>query len=322
MKRLISIVIPAYNEWNWIKQIYSDILKTINQIQNYNFEIIFVNDWSKDNTWEEINELHSIDKNVIWINFARNFWKEIALSAGLEYASWNAVITLDCDWQHPVEKIPLFIEEWENWIDIVYNKRPEIEKVNFLKKLSSKLFYKIFNTISNFKMESWTTDYRLLDRKVVDMFLKLKEKNRTYRWLVDWLWFNKKALIFNALPNKIWREPSYSFVKLVKLAIDSITSFSVFPLKLVWFFWVIVTFLWFFWLFLSILDKINILNIWFSNLFIIVIINTILMWIILISLWFISLYIATIHKEVLNRPLYIVKEVLKNEKVVINNTLL
>jgi polyisoprenyl-phosphate glycosyltransferase len=108
------------------------------------------------------------------------------------------VITLDGDGQHPVEKIPLFLQEWESGYEIVYNKRPKIEGASIIKKATSKLFYSIFNALSEFKLEESTTDYRLLDRKVVDSFLRFREKNRSYRGLTDWLGYKKKALVFNA----------------------------------------------------------------------------------------------------------------------------
>ena len=187
-KKLISIVIPAYREEKNIPLFYEELKEVLTSIkEKYDYEIIFVNDWSTDNSWEEIEKIAIKHKKVKGINLSRNFGKEIALSAWVEAVSWDAVITIDWDWQHPVKKIPDFIREWEKWYDVVYNKRPNTDWATFFKKLSSKIFYKIFNTMSDFKLESWTTDYRLLDRKVVNYFVKFWEKNRLYRWLTDWM---------------------------------------------------------------------------------------------------------------------------------------
>jgi len=314
-KKLISIVIPAYREEKNIPLIYiklKEILWTIKE--KYDYEIIFVNDWSPDDTWEEIEKIALKDKKVKGINLSRNFGKEIALSAWVEAASWEAVITLDWDWQHPVEKIPDFIKEWEKWYDVVYNKRPNTDWASFFKKLSSKIFYKIFNMMSDFKLESWTTDYRLLDRKVVNYFVQFWEKNRLYRWLTDWMWFNKKALIFDAKKRLDWWKWTYSYQWLYKLAVDSLTSFSLFPLKLVWYLWSFITFLSIIVMLIIITDKLLNNTFGFSNLSIIVVMNTFLMWIVLISLGFIAHYIGKIHEEVLWRPMYIVRDKINFKK--------
>ena len=314
-KKLISIVIPAYREEKNIPLIYvelKDVLKTIED--TYNYEIIFVNDWSPDTTWEEIVKLWEKDKNVKGINLSRNFWKEIAISAWIENAAWSAVITLDWDGQHPVEKIPKFIKNWEKWYQIVYNQRPNTQWASFFKKLSSKLFYKIFNAISEFKLEPWTTDYRLLDRKVVNYYIKFEEKNRLYRGLTDWLGFKKKALIFDAKERLDWWEWSYSYGSLFTLAINSLTSFSLFPLKLVGYLWSIITFLSTMLFFIIIFDKLLFNIFQFSNIAIVVVFNTVLMWIVMISLWLIALYIGKIHEEVLGRPMYIIWDTINFKK--------
>ena len=305
--QLISLVIPAYREEKNISLLYKEIQEVLVSIKKYSFEIIFIDDGSSDNTWQEIEKICKKDKNVKWIHLSRNFGKEIALTAGIEHASGNAVITLDGDGQHPVEKIPLFIWEWEKWYEIVYNRRPKTKGASFLKKLSSKVFYSIFNTISEFKLEEWTTDYRLLDRKVVDYFLKFNEKNRLYRGLTDWLGFTKKALVFNAKKRLDNGTSSYSYKNLFNLAINSMTSFSIFPLKLVGYLGTLITTLATLLLFYVLFDKLT-FNLWdFSNIVVIVILNTILMGVVLMSLWLIALYIAKIHEEVLGRPMYIIK---------------
>lgn len=305
-RQLISFVIPAYNESELLPSTVKSIIENIPE--SYDYEIVIVNDWSKDHTWKVIQKLGEENKKIRWVNFSRNFWKEIALSAWLDYADWDAVITIDADGQHPVEKIPLFLKTWKQGYDIVYNRRPEIAGATRLKKITSSWFYKIFNSISDFKLEPSTTDYRLLDKRVVQVFRKFKERNRIFRWLVDLIGFRKKVLIFDALPNPEGRAPSYNYLKLSKLALNSITSFSLFPLKLVWIVWTLITLASFIGFFVMLIDRLNHGPIWSTPLAFVVILNTFLMGIVLMSLWMIALYIANIHDEVQWRPLYFVSE--------------
>ena len=308
-KRQISLVIPAYKEEKNISLLYNEIQKVLWKIKKYDFEIIFINDGSPDNTWVEIEKLCIEDRRVKWINLSRNFWKEISLTAGIEHALWDAVITLDGDGQHPVEKIPDFITEWKKGYQIVYNKRPKIDWASAIKKLSSKVFYKIFNFVSEFSFEDGTTDYRLLDRVVVDYFLKFSERNRLYRGIIDWLWFEKKALTFDAKRRLDDGQSSYSYKQLWNLAVNSLTSFSIFPLKLVGYLWVIMTLFSSLLFLFVIIDKFTFDTFAFSYIAALMLINMSLIGIVLMALGLIALYIARIHEEVQGRPMYIVKEI-------------
>lgn len=308
-KKLISIVLPSYREEKNVSLIYNELVNVLSSIkEEYDYELIYINDWSPDNTWIEIYKLCQLDDKVKWINLSRNFWKEIAISAWIELSKWDCVITLDSDWQHPVDKIPEFLKYWLEWYDIVYNQRPDTKWASFLKKFSSKIFYTIFNLISDFKLEPGTTDYRLLDRKVVDYYIMFQEKNRLYRWLTDWLWFNKKSLVFDAQKRLDDWISSYSYKKLFELAVNSLTSFSMFPLKIVGYLGFFITFISSFLLIFVLWDKILLNFFKFSNIAIVIILNTILIWIVLMSLWLIALYIWKIHEEVLWRPMFIIKD--------------
>jgi polyisoprenyl-phosphate glycosyltransferase len=181
MSQLLSIVIPAYREEKNISFIYNELVAVFNELPQYDFEIVYVNDGSPDGTWKEIEKLCESDTRVKGINLSRNFGKELALTAGLEYASGDAIITIDADGQHPVEKIPAFIEKWEEGYEVVYNKRPETRGATWFKRFTSKWFYKLFNLISEFKLEPGTTDYRLITRDVANAYLQFREKNRMYR---------------------------------------------------------------------------------------------------------------------------------------------
>jgi len=307
-KQLISLVIPAYKEEKNISLLYRELEITLWEIKEYDFEIIFVNDGSPDATWFEIEKLCIKDERVRGINLSRNFWKEISLTAGIEHALWEAVITLDWDGQHPVEQIPNFLTQWESGYQIVYNKRPKTQGATLIKKLSSKVFYKVFNSISEFSFEDRTTDYRLLDRKVVDYFLKFSERNRLYRGIIDWLGFEKKALVFDAKRRLDNGQSSYSYKQLWNLAINSLTSFSIFPLKLVGYLGFFMTFVASLLFLFVIIDKFTIDKFSFSNIAALLLINMALVGIVLMALGLIALYIARIHEEVQGRPMYIIKE--------------
>lgn len=307
-KQLISLVIPAYKEEKNIPLLYSEIQAVLATIKKYNFEIIFINDGSPDSTWFEIEKLCNSNETVKWINLSRNFGKEVSLTAGIEYATGAAVITLDGDGQHPVEQIPNFISQWESGFQIVYNVRPKTLWASMIKKLSSKLFYKVFNAISEFSFEDRTTDYRLLDRVVVDYFLKFSERNRLYRGIIDWLGFEKKALVFDAKRRLDDWSSSYSYRQLWNLAVNSLTSFSIFPLKLVGYFGLIMTLMSSLLFAFVIIDKFTIDAFSFSYVAALMLINMSLIGIVLMALGLIALYIARIHEEVQWRPMYIVKD--------------
>lgn len=165
--------------------------------------------------------------------------------------------------------------KWEEGYDIVYNKRPEARGVSWWKKMTSRFFYRLFNAISEFKLEPGTTDYRLLTREVVDAYLRFSEKNRMYRGLVDWLGFSRYALVFDA-KERIHGEARYSYRMLFRLALHSLTSFSFFPLKLVGYMGFLIVFFGGITLFFQFIDKMGLTNFGFSNIGIVIVINTIM----------------------------------------------
>jgi len=307
-KKKISFVLPVYNEEKNIPQVYADLMKILKILtKKYEYEIILINDGSTDTSWKVIAHLCQKNQHVRWINLSRNFGKELALSAWIDEADGTCVITMDSDWQHPVEKIEEYLHHWENGYQIVYNTRPENTGASKIKKISSKLFYRIFNSISEFKLEPGTTDFRLLDRVVVDVYKKCGEKNRMYRGLIDWLGFERKSVVFSSEKRLNW-EANYNYRRLMKLAVNNLTSFSFFPLKFVWFIGVFITGSSGILLTFQILDKLWITHFGFSNLGIVIVINTMMMGVVMISIGLLGLYIANINEEAIHRPIYIVKE--------------
>jgi polyisoprenyl-phosphate glycosyltransferase len=184
----ISFVIPAYNEERNIDVIYEK-LRSIESFEKYESEFVFVNDGSKDNTMQKLNLLADKDKTVKVIHFSRNFGHQAALSAGMAYATGDAVITLDCDMQDPPELIDIMIEEWCKGYEIVYARRKNYRNDNFLKKILSKIYYKILDRLTSSNIPQNVGDFRLVDKKVNQVLNSMHEHSRYLRGMVAWTGF-------------------------------------------------------------------------------------------------------------------------------------
>ncbi len=229
MKR-VNIVVPCYNEEQNLEHFYSEIKKEISKVENYQFNIIFINDGSRDNTLKVIKKLAK-NEDVSFLDFSRNFGKEAATSAGINNSSEaDAVLMIDADLQHPVEKIKEFVDKWEAGAEVVVGVRLKNENASFFKKLGSKIFYKIMNAIGETEITPNATDFRLIDKKVVSEFAKLSEHNRITRGLIDWMGFKRSYVEFKA-NSRFAGNASYSFGKLIKLALTSFVTHSLLPLK-------------------------------------------------------------------------------------------
>lgn len=304
MQKLISIIIPIYNEEANILLLYNKINKSLkNNLANY--EIIFVNDGSQDKSQAIIEKLAQKDKHLKFIEFSRNFGKEIALTAGLNLCYGNAAIMLDADLQHPIELIPKFLSKWEYGSKIVIGVRNKNKSDKISKKIGSWMFYKIMSRISDTKIIPNSTDFRLLDRQVINEFNKLSEKNRIMRGLIDWLGFKRDYIYFDASPRNNGK-PGYNFWKLIKLAFSSFVSLSLFPLKIAGYLGIFIMLgSGLFGIYMFITNYVlKIQN--FSGPAILAIINLFLIGIVLSCLGLIALYIANIQTEVINRPMYII----------------
>ncbi len=304
-KKLISIIVPVYNEEKNIPLFYEKIQAVLNSL-NYECELVFINDGSRDKSLIELEKISREDGRVRVIDFSRNFGKEVAVTAGINQCAGNACLILDADLQHPIEKISEFIEKWENGAEVVVGIRKKNKGEGLVKKIGSYFFYKMINRISDMEIITRATDFRLLDRIVIDEFNKLTEKNRMTRALIDWLGFRREYIYFEA-NERIYGAPSYSFLKLMRLAFNSMVSFSFFPLKLAGYLGIIITvFSALLGIFMFITNYItHSLN--FSGSAILAVIILFLIGIVLICLGFIALYIANIHTEVSGRPMYIVR---------------
>lgn len=303
----ISIVIPIYCEQKNIPSLYRRLEQVTKSITNYEWEYVFVNDGSPDDSISALKNLAATDSRVKVLDLSRNFGKEVALTAGVHSVYSDAAICMDADLQHPPELIPELIAEWQKGAEVVATVRVSSDKQPLLRKIGSHGYYWVMNKISGLDMVSQTTDFRLLDKKVIDAFRRVTERERMFRGIIDWMGFKKTYVEFHAGAREEGT-PGYSYKKLWALAISSITSFSLWPLRLTGYLGVLIT------TFSSLLLLIMLGNYLlasraiFTPLAIVVVANTLLIGIVLMAIGLVALYIGTIHTEVVNRPLYIVRE--------------
>ncbi len=306
MGKKISVVIPVYNEEKNIPLISREVTNVFASLP-YDYEIIFVNDGSRDNSLLEILRLGEENPKIRGLDFSRNFGKEPALSAGCHRAFGDAVITMDADLQHPTSLIPELIQHWEAGSEVVYTVRKKNEGASLTKRVTSRMYYWLFNKITSVTTEPRSTDFRLLDKKVVEVFRKFPERERMFRGMIDWMGYKRSRVEFVARERQ-HGHAGYSYAKLFGLAINSFTSFSLLPLKIAGYLGVIITTC--SGILLTVMFAAQFFKGWlvFTPLSILATINIFLVGIVLISLGFVALYIARIHSEVINRPLYIVRE--------------
>ncbi len=307
MAKLISIVVAVFNEGNHIKPLYEEICDSFSSLKAYDFELIFVNDGSSDNTHDEIAELAYKDKRVKLIDLSRNFGNQIASSAGLEFAKGVAVITLDGDLQHPPRLVPEFISKWEDGYEIIIGERIENKDIPAFRKIATRCYFWLLKRISDINLKSDVSDFRLLDRKVVDVLKKFGERNRFLRGLIHWVGFNKAYVPFR-VDSREQGVTKFSLIKLIRLGMQGITGFSLLPLRLAGYLGLIITGI----------SLILLIYMGFTVLFVnpamyrpvafFAVLNSLLCGFILACLGLMALYIGNTYSEVLRRPLYIIRE--------------
>ena len=227
----ITILVPAYNEEESLPFLYERVSKIMNEVKDYEFELLFVNDGSKDNTLNEIKKLREQDKRVCYVDFSRNFGKEIGMIAGLDYATGDCVIFMDADLQDPPELIPELVKYWEEGYDDVYAKRKSRKGETWLKKFTSTMYYKTLQKFTKIPIQKDTGDFRLLDKRCVQAMCKLRETGRCSKSIFSWIGYNKKAIYFDR-DKRIAGVTKWNYKKLIDLAIDGITSFTTSPLRI------------------------------------------------------------------------------------------
>lgn len=231
MKKLVSYVFPIYNESGNIDLLYETIGQLLESNRKYSYELIFINDGSKDDSLEKLVSLQKHDKRITVINFSRNFGHQIAVTAGLDFANGDAVIVMDSDMQDPPKVSFELIEKWEEGYEVVYAQR-RTRKDTFFKKLTADLYYKTLQKLADIDIPRNTGDFRLMDRKVVNEIKKFKEHNRFLRGMVCYVGFKQVALPFDR-DERHAGKTGYPLRKMLKFAADGIFSFSTAPLKLI-----------------------------------------------------------------------------------------
>lgn len=306
----ISVVIPMYYEEEVVDICYKRVVNNLKKLSDkYNYEIIFINDGSKDSTLEILKKIASNDDNVKIISFSRNFGHQAAVTAGIRNVTGDAVIIMDADLQDSPELFDGMIEKWEEGYEVVYGKRKTREGESIFKLLTARMFYNTLNKLSEIEIPKDTGDFRLVDRKVIDVIATLPEHNKFLRGLFSWVGFNQYAYEYNRV-NRVAGKTKYPFKKMFKLATDGILSFSAKPLKIVGaigIFSVIVSIIILIYSIVSYMFKLNSLTPGWTS---IMCTMTFIGGIILISLWMIGEYIARIYEESLGRPEYIIDELI------------
>jgi glycosyltransferase involved in cell wall biosynthesis len=301
----LSLLVPCYNEEGNLDYLFNR-LKEVLQPLNLNYEIVCVNDGSKDNTLNLLIEHHQQDPQIKIINLSRNFGKEAAVSAGLDYTQGKAVIPIDADLQDPPELIREFLQKWREGYDVVYGVRKSREGESWIKKITAKYFYRFIGKISTIPIPPDTGDYRLLDQKVVLALRKLPERNRFMKGLFSWVGYKQAPVYFIREARKQGKS-SFNYWKLWNFALDGITSFSSIPLK-VWSYCgllisVIALIYGSFLLLKTLVLGIDLPG-YASTIVTILFLGGIQ----LISLGVIGEYIARIYEEIKQRPIYLVRE--------------
>ena len=308
MGKKLSVVLPSYNEEQMIEKtakVVGDILSR----EQIPYELVFVNDGSKDHTWDKILKIKEEDSCIKGICFSRNFGKESAVFAGIEQADGDCIAVMDCDLQHPPEVLVKMYRLWEDGFQVIEGVKASRGKESFIHKMFAKTFYKIISDATGIDM-SRASDFKLLDRQAADEFLKLTERNVFFRALSSWVGFKTAYVEFDVREREAGAS-KWSFKSLVKYAVNNITSFSAAPMQIVTFCGIV------FFVFAVILG-IQSLYMYFAGhavagfttvILLLLLVGSILMF----SLGVIGYYIAKIYDEVKMRPRYIISEVVKSK---------
>lgn len=305
-----SVIIPAYNEEDVIEESYRR-LTSVMANSGGSYELIFVNDGSRDKTEEILKSIAKDDNNVKLINFSRNFGHQVAISAGLDYATGDAVAVIDADLQDPPEVILEMIKKWHEGYDVIYGKRIKRHGETAFKKLTAKLFYRFLHSMTDVDIPVDAGDFRLMDKKVCDAMRSLSEKNRYVRGLVSWVGFKQTAVEY-VREERFAGQTKYPLKKMIKFASDGVFSFSFKPLKFAQFLGFASAAGGFIYLIIALIQKFLGLTVhgWASLIATIIFFNGI----ILLVLGITGEYIGRIYDEVKGRPLYIVKDSVGFEK--------
>lgn len=302
----VSIIVPAYNEEESLPFLIERLNKLIDSIDNYQFEILFVNDGSKDKTIELIKEYRKKDKRICYVDFARNFGKETAMIAGLDYCTGDCAIFMDADLQDPPELIPEMIKYWEEGYDDVYAQRKSRKGETWLKKFTSKMYYRVLQSLTKVEIQKDTGDFRLLDRRCINALKMMRETQRCSKSMFSWIGYNKKAIMYDRDP-RVAGQTKWNYGKLINLAIDGITSFTTSPLRLSTFL-AIPTFLALFVYFVYVIVKACVTHVAIQAFQAIILLVLFFSGVQILLFGIVGEYLGRIFNETKQRPIYLVNE--------------
>ncbi len=317
MKGLVSIMIPCFNEQYSLTSLYDALVKVIDGIPDYSFELFFINDGSSDDTLSIIKEFHESDGRVSYVDLSRNFGKENAMLSGFDYVKGNCVIIMDADLQDPPELIPELLHWWEQDYDDVYAKRIDRGEESWLRKKLSLLFYAILDRSTRFPVLKNVGDFRLLDRKCIDALKLLRENERYTKGLFCWIGYKKKEVTFNR-GNRVAGHSNWSFSSLFNLAIEGLTSFTTAPLRFATITGFVIAFGAFAFL-VYYLTKTLLFGDPVQGFTTLVCIMLFLGGVQLISIGLLGEYVGRIFNETKNRPTYLIREYEPGKKLNDNN---
>ena len=303
----VTLVIPMYYEEKVVEECYQRVKENLNKLEDYEYEIIFVNDGSTDKTLEILEAIAKQDENVKVISFSRNFGHQAAVTAGLQYVSGDAIVIMDADLQDPPELIPEMLKLWEEGNEVIYGKRKARKGESAFKLFTAKMFYKTLNALSDVEIPKDTGDFRLVDRRVVDTINSLPEHNKFLRGLFSWVGYKQTPFEYER-KERFAGETKYPLKKMLKLASDGIVSFSTKPLKLVGVLGIISIIISIGILIYALISyalKLNNLSAGWTSIMVVV---TFFAGVQLTAIWVIAEYIGRIYDETKQRPQYIINK--------------
>lgn len=304
--KTITLLIPAYNEEEVLEVLFERLDALTKTITNYTFEYLFVNDGSRDNTLEIIKKHAKKDPRISYINFSRNFGKEIAMIAGIDHVRGDAMVIIDADLQDPPELIPEMITYWEEGYDDVYARRKSREGETFVKKETSRWYYKLLQSSTSIPIQIDTGDFRLLDRRCIEALRQFRESQRNTKAMFSWIGYKKKEILYDRDPRAAG-ETKWNYRKLINLAIDGITSFTTAPLRIATITGIIISavaFIYIVYLIIRPLFGVSTGAGYSSTLAVILFLGGVQM----LFLGIIGEYVGRIFNETKQRPLYLIEE--------------
>jgi glycosyltransferase involved in cell wall biosynthesis len=310
---ILSLVVPCKNEEQVLLETHRRLTQALSAIDHVSFEIIYVDDGSQDSTPEALRKLHRDDKRVRVVRLSRNFGHQVAITAGMEYASGDAVVVIDADLQDPPEVIAEFVAQWRQGYDVAFGVRTERDGESAFKLWTAKLFYRFIAQLSETEIPLDAGDFRLMDRKVVEALLAMPERDRFIRGMVSWLGFSQVAVPYRREP-RLAGKTKFSLLKMVRFATDGVVSFSTMPLRVATYLGFVVSGIAVVGILVALYARLFARN-WVQGWTSIVIAVLFLGGVQLICLGIIGEYVGRIYGETKRRPLYFVRELIGFERM-------